>query len=127
MNNYKFNKKAIKKYLKRGFALISATFVVASFSGCSEEFIEKGFEPDDASIVASNVEEINRIRREEIISECIKEGRSRHLSDEEINDLINEKLDKEHLLKKSEKENCESSLNSESSYVEEETSVYSYN
>ena len=124
MNKYKFNIVVIKKYLKRGFALLSATFVVASFSGCNEKFNEKGFETDDANTVSSKIEDINKIQKRQVILDCISEGNAKNLSQNEIDALVNKRLYEKNLLNDEERKIYESSLNNEESYVLEETSVY---
>ena len=122
MNKYNFN---LKSNLKKGFALVSAAFVMISFNGCSQESINKGLEPDDASSVSSKVNEIKEIKKNQIIDECIKHGNENNYTERQINNLINERLYEEHLISYKEFMDYKESI--ESSHTDEETKVYTLN
>lgn len=106
MKNLKVNKR-IFEIIKRGIALLSATFVVASFSGCSKE----GWKSNDSSAVSSQVAANIEAKRKQVIDDCIRECQAKGYTEEEINEEIYQRLKEKHLLTQEEIENHEKSSN----------------
>lgn len=112
MKNFKMND--LKKFMRRGFALVSAVFVVGSFSGCKEDVKTPTVEEQ----VSANIE----TQRQYIIEECIKDGNKRGLSETEININIYKELAKKGFLSESDAIHYHELLKEQS----EESIVYSY-
>lgn len=95
MKNFKLNSN-IKNVLLRGIALISTITVVGFFSGCTDEKTDDNSKQYSVPTVSDQVENNIEARKQKIISECISQYR--YLSEEEVNEIIKERLASEHLI-----------------------------